>query len=182
MERCPGELWVINDRTRVARICLWLTCFDPQCLVAIVIGQPRSLWVTGRIPGATRWSVGWAWVNRGEGVEQRRRCGLGFQMGTITRYSKEESLSHLCSTTWGWGSLPLPPPYPSHLCLQNASLGPSLAVGGTTNLLCPKPYRSAENWPGKFWEITVHWLTRMRIHHQPTQHREAGLSLVCRQC
>lgn len=95
VEQSPREPWVINDRARVARVCLWLTQFDPHCLVTIVIGQPRSLWVTGRIPGATRWSAEWAWVNRGLGVENRRRCRLGFQMGIITRYSKEESLSHL---------------------------------------------------------------------------------------
>ena len=136
VEQSPREPWVINDRARVARVCLWLTQFDPHCLVTIVIGQPRSLWVTGRIPGATRWSAEWAWVSRGLGVENRRRCRLGFQMGIITRYSKEESLSHLLLYDLG-GSLLPPPPCPIHLCLQDLSLCPSFAVGGTTDLLCP---------------------------------------------
>lgn len=73
------------------------------------------------------------------------------------------------------GVTPTTPSYPTHLCFQNASLGPSLAVGGTTNLLCPTTCRPAGN---KIWEIIVHWLTRMSIHHQSTKHRENGLSHV----
>lgn len=173
MERCPRELWVINDRARVARVCLWLTRFEPQCLVTIVIGQPCSLWVTGRIPGVTRWSAGWARVNREVGVKEeevRSAVSNGYNYTQQQRGVLVPPLLHDLR-----GSLLLPPSYPPHLCFQNASLGPSLAVGGTTNLLCPTTCRPAGN---KFWEIIVHWLTRMSIHHQSTKHRETGLSNV----
>lgn len=43
----------------VARVCPRLTRFEPRCLVTMATGQPCSLWATGRIPGATRWSAGW---------------------------------------------------------------------------------------------------------------------------
>lgn len=72
MEQRPGEWWVINDRARMAGVCLRLTWFDPQCYVSIATGQSCSLWMVVRVPGATRWSAWWAWINGevGKGGEE----------------------------------------------------------------------------------------------------------------
>lgn len=98
--RAPGgaEGEVINDRVTVARVCPRLTRFEPRRLVTVATGQPCSLWVTGRIPGVTRWSAGWA------------LGGGQLQMGSITHTGKEESLSHLQPE----GVTPTTPPILDH--------------------------------------------------------------------
>lgn len=111
MERCPGEWWVINDRARMAGVCLWLTWFDPKCLVTVAIGQSCSLWTAVRIPGAIRWSAWWAWVN-GEVGEEEEVQNEGSNGYNYTQQQREVLVLPMLHDLRALGP---PPPTPSSL-------------------------------------------------------------------
>lgn len=150
MEPCPGGRWgVINDRVTVARVCPRLTRFEPRRLVTMATGQACSLWVTGRIPGATRWSAGWALpggvgggaVAAGYNYSHRQRRVLVPHL----LFNRRRSLQLLR------------PSEIIHPCSQSASRVLSLAAGGTTiyhiycvaagNQLCDMTVPSAHRRP-----------------------------------
>lgn len=145
VEQCPRDQWVINDRERVARVCLWLTQFDPHCLVTMVIGQSHSLWVTGWIPGATTWFVDWARVNRAEKKKVQTSLSDGYnylvQRGVLVSlfFSTKESGSYV----------------PHLIPFVSGHKTQYFAAVGISNLLSPQMERSAGSWPSKFWESSV---------------------------
>lgn len=140
MERCPGEWWVINDRARMAGVCLWLTWFDPKCLVTMAIGQSCSLWMAVRIPGAIRWSAWWAWVDGEVGEEEEEVQNEGSNGYNYTQQQREVLVLPLLHDLRALGP---PPPYLVHWFPKP---DPPSPVGGTTILLHCRTQRSTGNW------------------------------------
>lgn len=166
MERCPGEWWVINDRARMAGVCLWLTWFDPKCLVTMAIGQSCSLWTAVRIPGAIRWSAWWAWVN-GEVGEEEEVQNEGSNGYNYTQQQREVLVLPLLHDLRALGP---PPPYLVHWFPKRR---PTFASGGHYHSATLHNTKVNRKLSAQIWIAWDCWVTRTGIHQQPVRPGDA---------